>query len=380
MRRLNSDFPFGGFEQVKNNRNGAIDREKTNHSFYSPSSTGLGLFRNQFLNEEMKESKSRLGSPFIQINDRNNLIRPSSIFYERNDSVTKCQICKQEIENVRFINSMNLHEENERCKAIVHFHCIFFFMKKAIESNKEGFDSLELTYNCTVCKKNLTQKKLEEVDLDVLKEKMKQCAVCFNYKHEKYLFLTEKCNHISCKQCANLFYKTKIFDERKEELTCLQCNAEVDYNILKTTVSGRSLMRYSELLLNKLVKEDKCDEVFIRCPKHNCNSIMCFPKNLVPNVIKCIACGYAFCGKGCGSGHPDMTCKEALENKNKGANEQINEQLFQLIVGRENIKVCPQCKAYSQKINGCNHVICLKCKYEYCFACLVHWKTKKCGH
>lgn len=291
----------------------------------------------------------------------------------------KCQICNKEIENVPFKNSMNLHEQNDRCKAAVHFHCIFFYMKRAIENNKEGLESLDFIYNCQFCKKTLTNSKIDEIGLDVLKVKFKQCQVCFNYKHEKYLFFTGKCNHISCRECANTYYKTKIIEEKKEDLTCLQCNAQVNYEILKTTVSSRTLLRYSELLLNRLLKEESSAEVFIRCPKNNCNSIVCFPKNYIPNVIKCIACSYAFCGKGCGSAHPNMTCKEALENKKKrkGENEQKNEQLFQLLVRNENVKLCPQCKAYSQKIDGCNHVKCLKCKYEYCFACLVKYGT--CG-
>ena len=142
-------------------------------------------------------------------------------------------------------------------------------------------------------------------------------------------------------------------------------------------MSSQTLLKYSEILLNKLLKEESSADVFIRCPKHNCNSIVCFPKNYIPNVITCITCRYAFCGKGCGSAHPDMTCKEALDKK-KDENQQQNEQLFQLLVQKENVKICPQCKAYSQKIDGCNHVKCLKCKYEYCFQCLAKYKT--CNH
>ena len=48
---------------------------------------------------------------------------------------------------------------------------------------------------------------------------------------------------------------------------------------------------------------------------------------------------------------------------------------------------CPNCGVMIQKNSGCPHMVCAKCKYEFCWTCLGHYKryrhdigmTKYCG-
>ena len=35
-----------------------------------------------------------------------------------------------------------------------------------------------------------------------------------------------------------------------------------------------------------------------------------------------------------------------------------------------NCKYCPRCGIPSYKFDGCNHMTCAKCKYQYCYICL----------
>ncbi len=68
--------------------------------------------------------------------------------------------------------------------------------------------------------------------------------------------------------------------------------------------------------------------------------------------------------------HPSITCAEATTANNKRALENSLSQRFL----RANCKICPRCEAIGQKVSGCDHIKCPRCKHEYCWICLVDYK------
>ena len=46
------------------------------------------------------------------------------------------------------------------------------------------------------------------------------------------------------------------------------------------------------------------------------------------------------------------------------------EKEYENFVKNSNYKYCPKCKVKVEKSEGCNHMTCVICKYEFCWICL----------
>ena len=68
--------------------------------------------------------------------------------------------------------------------------------------------------------------------------------------------------------------------------------------------------------------------------------------------------------------HSDVTCKEYDEKLKKEAKDEHQSEHWK----EKHTKKCPQCGASIQKNDGCDHMTCGNCKYEFCWLCLADYK------
>jgi len=38
------------------------------------------------------------------------------------------------------------------------------------------------------------------------------------------------------------------------------------------------------------------------------------------------------------------------------------------------LQECPKCNATIEKDGGCNHMVCKRCKFDFCWVCLTAWE------
>jgi len=92
------------------------------------------------------------------------------------------------------------------------------------------------------------------------------------------------------------------------------------------------------------------------CPYPDCESYAKKDEN--NKFVSCIENKHKFCFNCLKDWHENEECK--IEK----------EQSFEKWKDPSKVKRCPRCKYFIEKNEGCNHITCFNCKYEFCWLCL----------
>jgi len=109
------------------------------------------------------------------------------------------------------------------------------------------------------------------------------------------------------------------------------------------------------------------------CPGPGCEQVAVAPGSGgvfadAGGVASCNKCETCFCLK-CGEEpHAPVTCKDLAMWQEKCRNE--SETANWILA---NTKPCPKCSSRIEKNQGCNHMTCSGCRYEFCWICMGNW-------
>ena len=102
------------------------------------------------------------------------------------------------------------------------------------------------------------------------------------------------------------------------------------------------------------------------CPRVTCDRYVQAQKSccFTRSVATC-SCGQRMCFKCGGVEHPGVSC-----------NNVGNAGLREYMANNDVVK-CPNCGFGTEKIDGCNHMTCAKCQYDWCWVCKGKYRS---GH
>ncbi|KAF3046711.1 hypothetical protein E8E11_007248 [Didymella keratinophila] len=89
--------------------------------------------------------------------------------------------------------------------------------------------------------------------------------------------------------------------------------------------------------------------------------------------FNCVHCKQVHCVEHNVPWHKGETCKQYEHRKRRKAHRKEEEASKKYI--KEKAKRCPGCKRPVEKINGCDHMTCTKCRHEFCWKCLASYKV-----
>jgi ariadne-1 len=201
------------------------------------------------------------------------------------------------------------------------------------------------------------------------------CSICFDDELTAEEMYAMSCGHSFCVTCWSCHIKTKLQDGPASILaTCPQdkCNELItEEEVAKITPD--LLEKFQNFQLRNFVELSGTSRW---CPGPGCDRIaaitgvnstsLCDADSMIATCDKCTTC---FCLK-CGSEpHPPLRCKalDTWKEKCKNESETANWILA-------NTKACPKCSSRIEKNQGCNHMTCQNCRYEFCWICCGDWK------
>lgn len=179
------------------------------------------------------------------------------------------------------------------------------------------------------------------------------CGICQVAVDSDNLLILE-CNDQYCKACFSEYLKVRILESQVLLMPCPnhECRIQIPEHLIQLNISEDLFSKY-----NKFRKvEELCKQPFLRwCPKPDCEGYDI--GKIDDPKLKCNKCSFDYC----------FYCSEAWHGKNKCKNR-ADKQLDKF-AKNHGLKFCPNCKRKVEKNLGCDHMTCVKCRYEWCWLC-----------
>eukprot|EP00026_Physarum_polycephalum_P004306 Phypoly_transcript_04324.p1 GENE.Phypoly_transcript_04324~~Phypoly_transcript_04324.p1 ORF type:complete len:473 (+),score=85.85 Phypoly_transcript_04324:456-1874(+) len=223
-----------------------------------------------------------------------------------------------------------------------------------------------------------TKKKKEKKDKKEKEDKKGKmaakvtCKICDD-EYDSWYLVHElaSCSHIYCIECLRQYYMQRIKDGSVLHISCPDpaCKEEVTPNDVRCVLDQATWEKYDNFVLMSALKQDPN---ICWCPFPGCTNAIYREPGEDPKII-CDACKFQFCAECKEAWHGDMSCEEYASIKEK-MEKSVAKQApsFNVWTSKHSkqVKPCPGCKGFIEKFDGCNHMTCVNCKYQFCWMCL----------
>ncbi|XP_073992542.1 ankyrin repeat and IBR domain-containing protein 1-like isoform X3 [Rhodnius prolixus] len=193
------------------------------------------------------------------------------------------------------------------------------------------------------------------------------------------------CAHEFCIDCWQTYLTTKITEGQVSRIVCpgQDCPLLVSPDFVHALVSPQYSTSYRIFDIKAFVEQNPSIKW---CPHVGCGRAVRLPtdnEKFHANISHAVDCGegHYFCWECLGQAHAPCSCSDwrrwlyeistiRPEELESTGQESAANSLWLVTY----CKLCPNCSSPIQKSDGCNHIKCLKCKFDFCWVCLESWK------
>lgn len=279
-------------------------------------------------------------------------------FIKKEDSESNiCDLCEEVLENhIEYLdrNSLLVRESSQIMDLKVNKQITQNFLSKLTKVEDRVISQLS---------------SYKDVELPIIKTnlpslKQKQCEICmnsFDYESMDYLFKLN-CNHVYCETCICYYLEGEIINGRVKKIVCPlgKCNDELPNIKIENIIKNYKielLEKYKKFFNLKKLEDDPA---VIFCSYRDCDGHALYVNHHVRIPVK-LTCQYNhdICSR-CGEQwHEQKLCEKLQE-----------EEIEKLVLTKQlKLKRCPGCRAWVEKNEGCNHITCSVCKFQWCWIC-----------
>ncbi|PAA87718.1 hypothetical protein BOX15_Mlig018605g2, partial [Macrostomum lignano] len=216
-----------------------------------------------------------------------------------------------------------------------------------------------------------------------------ECPVCVSLKPGTSCVMFRHCGHAFCDSCVAAAFRALLEADRPDRLGCLQCSGKeqppADPSLVRRLLSPEEFAKYEQRLFDAALSTmGKLDT----CPR--CQATVLVDPSEGRCLAHCQACYHAYCQLCRATYHGTEPCRirgSSLEQvmetymNSDGDKRYKMEQRYGLKRLRaleeecrtqdymKSQQKCPACKAYVEKISGCNKMVCFSCKAYFCWLC-----------
>ena len=198
----------------------------------------------------------------------------------------------------------------------------------------------------------------------------KECGICAEKIEYADIYKVKlSCGHNFCVDCWENYLQEKINNANVAKISCMQhgCSVVLNKDFIKKILDKddaliakyeKFLERQKVLMSNKKVKF---------CPIPDCDG---YAEKKDNKYVKCNF-GHDFCFDCLKQPHGKKKCDEIIDAD------------FEEWKKHKIVKRCPNCKIWTEKNEGCNHMTCVECQFQWCWLCQKkyaygHYNTGSC--
>ena len=354
----------------------SINNNKSNQNQNNFNSNHNNNFNQNNFNSN-HNSNFNQNNPF---SNQNNNFNQNIPFSNQNNNFNQNNILNSFSNHSSFLNNQNIQKNNNFNSNILNNNFSLFNnpnnqnIKNSLNFNSFNENSIQnFPLNDEEYAKMLEEEERFRFNKEQESNKqLKKCEICledFSLLNSNNYFLT--CNCTIHDKCFDDYIKSQV-EQNNLPIKCPSCGKEVHPNFIQDSLNSNQelLKKYFKFSMNKFLNE--YNNEYSSCPTPGCEYAFFF--NQGEYHFRCPLCNKEYCLNCKDEWHRNLTCQQYRDSKDVN---KLDQQFMDFVKGAK-FKMCPKCKFWVEKNQGCNHMKC-RCGADFCYLCGDFMDMKK-GH